>query len=103
MAFEEETVGEKYIDLGNHIVGPNRPDDPKPVMKYPREMSPSAWAKHMETHLPFCKSCPYWLMGKRANMPHRRSTRTRKLPLMVADYGCLRCSHTGMSIPFIVI
>ena len=35
MAFEEEPVGKEDIDFGNHVVSPNGPTDPKPVLKYP--------------------------------------------------------------------
>ena len=81
--FEEETIGKDDIDFGNHIVGPNGPNDPTPVLKFPREMTPKEFQKHMESHLPFCKGCPFCQMGKAPNLPHRRSKNVRKLP-----HGC---------------
>ena len=71
MVFEEDTVGDEVIDFGNRVVGPNGPPDPKPVLKYPREMTPRESQKHMETHLPFCKGCPYCQIGKAPSLPHR--------------------------------
>ena len=55
---EEETLNTEDNDFGNHIVGPGRPGDSPRVMKFPRELTPKEWERHMETHLSFCKSCP---------------------------------------------
>ena len=100
---EEEKIGADDIDYGNFIVSPNGSEEQPPTLSFPKEMTPKELELHMQSHLPYCRGCPYCLAGKLANLPHRRSKKHRTLPLMVADYGYLRCSHTDTPIPFIVM
>ena len=53
MPATEDEVGPGDIDYGNHIVGPNSPNDSPPVFKFPSEMTPKQWEQHMASHQPF--------------------------------------------------
>ena len=61
---KEEEITAEDIDHGNYIIGPDpNPTGPIP-MASPKEMTPSEWARHRVTHLPFNCSCPHCAAGE---------------------------------------
>ena len=82
-ALGEPIIGKEGVLLDEHGDGAVTPD----VIPAPKGMTPTAWARHCITHLPYCSSCPWCVAAKRPNMPHRRSNESDSvIPLLVADY-----------------
>ena len=55
----------------------------KTIMK-PR---PEEYEEHMRTHIPYRSWCPFCVMGKAKNTPHRKENKgKREIPLLAYDY-----------------
>ena len=86
------------VGVGNYVIGHYSQQDGPIHMNSPNEMSPTEWARHKVTHLPYHCSCPHCVAGKKPNLHHRRSGPCRRLPHVDADYGYLRDSAADTTI-----
>ena len=85
----DQIVGTEHVTLDKHGPGAIEVDP----MNAPTEMTPSQWAKHIITHLPYHPGCSICRACKRANIPHVKSHESdREIPLLVGDYAFCRDS-----------
>ena len=86
---DDRIVGTEHVTLDKHGPGAIEVDP----MNAPTEMTPSQWAKHIITHLPYHPGCSICRACKRANTPHVKSHESdREIPLLLGDYAFCRDS-----------
>ena len=96
---EDVVIGDPIVGRTHGDVGPARVR----VLKAPPEMTAEQFAKHCLTHLPMCSGCKYCAQCTKPNIQHRRSTHSRKIPLLAADYAFLTEEKSGDVVPILVV
>ena len=97
----DEVIDPKDVLIGDRIVGVEHVtyDGHNPgaieiePMTTPPQMTPTQWAKHSITHLPYHPGCSICRACKRPNNGHMKTHEAeRSIPLLVGDYAFCRDS-----------